>query len=377
MRKITAKLKFSYRVAVLAAFFAAVCGRGVLAASEKGSSETTWRGFYISAAPLVELKNGNFNETTYRTESDTKYTEILWNEELNLRAGASLQAGWWFVGLEADALVGIPKSSGTMSENWWTASFDPEFHLADFDCDTKILSDFEIDSRLKFDIPLFKYVRLRPYAGFSYSLLNMNASDAKGKAGLTSTKTSADGDDAHSYSVSGDRVDYKRETYDIYLGIQAGTVLFDRLTILGDFRATPFLYINTVDHHYADETATPSVTESYTLNRFHSTFPKMTFGGSLEYRIWKDFSLGGSFYYSLLKDLHGEEYTSATDSGYKSHTGYYCQTSQNYWKASLYAKYRFKLGNEITLKDRTPHAKRTKSPKAPKVRHGKIQVRTY
>ena len=359
---------------LLAGFVFFSCGNFLFANEVADKNSSIWRGFYVSAAPVFELKNGYFSETSYRTSSDTKYTEILWNEEMNCRAGAKLEAGWWLIGLEADALVAIPKTCGKMSENWWTAAFDPNFHLADFECDTKTVSDFEIDSRLKFDISLFKYVRLRPYAGFSYSLLNMAASDASGKAGSSSTKTSVDSDGAQSYKVAGDRVDYKRETLDFYIGLQAGAVLFDRLTLLGDFNASPVFSINTVDHHYPDTTATPSVSESYTLNRFHSNFAKMSFGGCLEYRIWQGLSAGTSFYYTMIKSLTGEEYTSTTGSNYTDHSGFYAETSQSYWKASLYAKYTFRFGPTHTPKVRPA---REKKSKAPKVRKGKIEVRQY
>ena len=347
------------------------CGSFLYAKDKTDKSLSEWRGFYVNLAPIFELKNGNFSETTCRTVTKSKYTEILWKETMNCRVGANVEAGWWFIGFESNALFAIPKSSGKMNENWWTASFDPNFHLADFDCDTKIISDFEIDSRLKFDVSLFKYLRLRPYAGFSYNLLNMKASDASGKAGRTASKIPVDNEGAQAYSVAGDRVDYKRETLDFYLGLQAGVVLFDRLTILGDFNASPVFYINSVDHHYADKTTAPNVTESYTLNRFHTNFPKMTFGGCLEYRIWKELSAGASFYYTMIKSITGEEYTSPKDSDYTEHNGFDAETSQGYWKASLYAKYRFKIGRAVTPKIRE------KKSRGPKIRNGKIEVRQY
>ncbi|EID86349.1 hypothetical protein MSI_07000 [Treponema sp. JC4] len=360
------KIKYLFSI-----IFLVFCGSFLIAKDASDINAGVWRGFYVSAAPLFELKNGNFSETTCRTATKTKYTEILWKEDMNCRVGAKVEAGWWFIGLETNALFGIPKSNGKMSENWWTAAFDPNFHLADFECDTKLISDFEIDSRLKFDIPLFKFVRIRPYAGFCYNILKLKASDANGKAGSTSSKTSADSDQAHSYKVSGERVAFDRETFDFYLGLQAGVVLFDRLTILGDFNASPVFYINTIDHHYADTTASPSVSESYTLNRFHTNFPKISFGGCLEYRIWKELSAGASFYYTIINSVTGEEYTSPSGSNYKDHNGFDAETSQSYWKASVYAKYRLKIGRAITPR---PHEKRARKPK---VRNGKVEVRQY
>lgn len=344
------------------------------AESSISENESVWRGFYLTAAPWTELKNGKISESTYRDESDTKFTEILWNEDMNFRTGARLGFGWWFAGLESDILFGIPKKSGKMSENWWTAADDPDFHLADFDCDVNLISDFEIDSRLKFDITPVKYIKIRPYAGFSYSLLDLKASDAEGKSGQISSRTPADSQQAQVYRVKGDRVDYKRETYDIYIGLEAGTLLFDRLSIFGDFRASPFLFINSVDHHYEGSGADLAVSESYLLNRFHSTFPKMTFGGSMEYRIWKELSAGASFYYTYIKELKGEEYYSASGSSYTSHKGYSARTSQSYWKAALYVKYRFKIGNSFTPKSNSGEGKKSGRPK---VKNGKVQVRVY
>lgn len=368
-KKLHTKMKCFYFI-----IFLVFCGSFLTAKEASDINAGVWRGFYVSTAPLFELKNGDFSETTCRTATKTKYTEIFWKEELNCRVGAKIEAGWWFIGLETNALFGIPKSCGKMSENWWTAAFDPNFHLADFECDTKLISDFEIDSRLKFDIPFFKVVRFRPYAGFSYNILNLKASDASGKSGRTSSKTSADSDEALPYKVSDERVDYKRETLDFYLGLQAGVVLFDRLTILGDFNASPVFYLNSIDHHNADITASPSVTESYTLNRFHTNFPKMSFGGCLEYRIWKELSAGASFYYTIIKSVTGEEYTSSSGSNYKDHNGFNAESSQSYWKASVYAKYRFKIGNAITPRARPEHEKKEK---APKIRNGKVKVKVY
>ena len=149
---------------------------------------------------------------------------------------------------------------------------------------------------------------------------------------------------------------------------------FDPNFHLADFNASPFFSINTVDHHYANETAAPSVTESYTPNRFHSNFAKMSFGGCLEYRIWQGLSAGTSFYYTMIKSLTGEEYTSTTGSNYTDHSGFYAETSQSYWKASLYAKYTFRFGPTHTPKVRPA---REKKSKAPKVRKGKVDVIQY
>lgn len=320
------------------------------------------RQFFLSLEPLFALENGNITETAYRSATDSKYSEIEWKKDMNLRLGAGLEAGWRFVSLDSTFLFGLPKASKSMTESIWSNASAPNTIIDKFDCDNNLISDFEIKSRLKFEIKPVRILRIYPYVGFSYRLTNFEASDALGRTGHKKN-VPYDSPETEEYKKNGVQVNYKRETYDLFVGLSAGVYLFDRLSLLADFNASPFIKVNSVDHHCSSGV--------YYLDVMNSAFKKFEVGATAEYRIWQGLSAGVNFKYNLLNEITGDEYKSATDSNYSYNTGYSAGTSESNWQLEIFAKYRFDFGPVYVPKIREAKARK------PRVRHGKVEVIQY
>lgn len=341
-------------------------------------AHTTEKQFHVSLAPLYSLENGKIKETVYTESSGNKLSELEWDNSLNSNIGFAVDGGWRFINLQTSCMWGIPKNSGSVEGSSWENTSFPGIMTRQYTADNKLESNFKLNTRLMFDIPLLSFFNLQPYAGFGYSITKYNASGSKGRsakktslvdgafnlANMTSDYTN----NVKEISASGDVIDYTREVYDVYCGLAASFYLFDRLTLSADVNVSPFVKINAKDHHYL----TDYQVDMFYLDIMKGSFQKWQFGGAADVKIVGGLSAGLLFSFNLLAEIKGDNYKSNySDSNFIKDSAYTSSTSSYDWEASIYARYRFDFGPKWVRKAREDN------DRTPKVRNGKVKVKQY
>ena len=336
--------------------------------------------FHVSIAPLYSLENGKIKEIVSYDSSGNKLSELEWDNSLNSNIGLAVDGGWRFINLQSELLFGIPKTSGSVESSTWGNSNFPGILTRQYKADNKLDSNFKVNTRLLFDIPIVSFFNLQPYAGFGYYLTKYSASDAKGRAAkklsLVDSSFSLANiekdytNNVKEISASGKVIDYTREIYDVYCGLAASFYLFDRMTLTADINVSPFIKINAKSHHYL----TDYQVNMYYLDIMKDFFQKWQFGGAADFKIYKGLSAGLLFNLNLLSEIKGEDYKSDSDSNFVKDYAYISSSSSYSWEASIYARYRLDFGPVYSPKSRPAREKKEKSPK---IRKGKVKVKVY
>ena len=375
--------------------------------------------FSIWIAPEYKLYNSSFNHDSCNKE-DALRVENHIDEELISYIGAEAGLSWRFISLQGNFDWGIPKSCGSLETKNYNVNNgyleDVRNYDASFDA-----ANFNIDSKLQFDIPVIKNrVNVRPYAGFSYFLKKYNGDFQNGSQDFSKNAGAASSPySAYSELKSAPDIWFKREMYDIKVGSMVHGDFFDRAFVDLDFALSPFTWLNTKEFDGS----------TYYLDMMKGFFRQWSLGagGGVYLGSKKQFEVGVKFKYYILNELTGDTYYSKDEnSGFEkfpdgtithtetvereefkydelgnykkdengayitertwvsysydeNYSGVYAKTSANAWQLTIYGKYTLSFGPTHTPKAKASpeKAKKQKKPKTTRVKKGKVNVRVY
>lgn len=338
--------------------------------------------FKVWIAPRYTLKNGGFKQDVMLEASggDKIQTSQTFDEDFLSYIGLGAGFGWRFILLDCNFNWGIPKSMGTMTMNRYNyGNQDIIYEHDDFETSLDP-QNFDFNSRLCFDIPIIQdWLNVRPFFAFSYTFAKESASFESGRRGYSENydyRQEKHSDkylwDMNTFAIeNGKDVWFKRELYNFNLGAEIEGTFFNHFFLNVQAQIAPVTFLNSI---YYNGTGT------YYLDMYKSVFSfwywSVGIGGGARFGKNNSFEAGINWLYNAMASRDGDSYQSTEEkSNYSKYTdGTYARTEYSSWQLTIYGKYTFTFGPTHTQKSRPA---REKKEKTPKVRNGKVKVKTY
>lgn len=279
--------------------------------------------FSLELEPLFGLKSGQADEYVFLKHSnydDDKLSELNWEFDHEFYGGLKINAGFKNIFLETSFSAGIPETVGTMKDSDWknlTYSQDSmAYYQTNYsESDNSLEYDFsyKIKAGYAFNLPKFKQLKtsIKPFVGYQYKFFKFNGKNGTAWYGNAIGTRTYDAlgpyykyDDEENQSIldfSGQRViSYKRQNSIFWIGLDAEFTFFDDFIFTTGFKASPYLYCESVDNHHKSSTDYLDVTPGY--------FAAFNWNLGAEYKITARQSICLNAEYFYMRVLRGDDY---------------------------------------------------------------------
>ncbi|MCR5723507.1 MAG: omptin family outer membrane protease [Treponema sp.] len=231
--------------------------------------------WHLSVEPLFGMRYGETDEYVFLKEcsyASDKLSELNWEYKPVWYAGARVNGGWKSLKVSASATVSFPGKTGSMYDSDWLNSQEPG--LEDFQYKTNYTeSDCYLTSAWSWGVnggyaftPL-PFLSITPFTAFDYEYIAFEGKGLSGWYGNSINNALAAYTDTENrtykyidYDTT--TIDYKRETYIVWLGTEFSFTPHERLSFLLPAHLTftigeqiaPFIYTVSIDRHYQNST---------------------------------------------------------------------------------------------------------------------------
>lgn len=284
--------------------------------------------FSVEIEPLFGLKSGQADEYVFLKESnydDDKLSELNWEFDHEFYGGLKINTSFKNVFLETSFSAGIPETVGTMKDSDWqnndrwdrngvtleNSKLTENYQTAYSESDNSLEYDFsyKIKAGYSFNLPQIKQLKtsIKPFVGYQYKTFEFNGKNGTGWYGYGSYNkykyySSYDNEDYQVvYDYTGQKViSYKRQNLIFWIGLDAEFTLFDDFVFTTGFKASPYLYCESVDNHHTTKQDYLDVTPGY--------FAAFNWNLGAEYKITKRQSICLNAEYFYMRVLRGDDY---------------------------------------------------------------------
>lgn len=273
--------------------------------------------FSLELEPLFGLKSGQADEYVFLKHSnydDDKLSELNWEFDHEFYGGLKINAGFKNIFLENSFTAGIPSRVGQMKDSDWfnvqysgLENYQYKTNYSESDNFLEYDFSYKVKAGYSFNFPEIKKIKiaLKPFAAYQYKTFKFNGKNGTAwygdfVSGYYAKWNDWENQDENSGPLNGDVISYKRQTSIFWIGLEAQFTVFDSFVFSTGFKASPYLYCESVDNHHMKDTDYLDVTPGY--------FAAFNWNLGAEYKITARQSICLNAEYFYMRVLRGDDY---------------------------------------------------------------------
>lgn len=290
------KNKVFHRVAVFLIIFWGITGR--LSAQ-----------IHFEVTPLYQLTNGCLNELVFYINNDDVYklSELNWNIKNISFVGEKIGISYKWFQFESSLLGAFSKKSAKMYDSdWQDIPANPEMKTTFSISENRLRHSFNFDSKISFAPDITDWLKTGLFLQYNINQICFSARNGYGWYGEPYyTKEPQcvpfDSEKAKFFAVGSlQGIDYYRVTSFFNIGLSCSFYILDRIQIKIEAGISPYLTVNSIDHHHM---------KGYFRDEIKSSFSSNSFGTDVRFNLYNNIYLGCSFLYNYIRETKGITYT--------------------------------------------------------------------
>lgn len=281
---------------------------------------TSAEDFSFELEPLFGVRFGTLGEYVYTKDTrgkDAKLSELDWDMKPLFYGGAGALFAYKALHIDTRVRFYFPARCGSMEDSDWMNVVIPgavnnrtNYSESENTLDHGML--FNVTASWRINTPA-QMLMLCPFASFEWETLDFSAKNGEGTYADANTLASNHGQpkDYKKGELMG--IDYKRDTLLTWAGLEVLVRPVERLSVTFAASVSPFMYIESVDTHYAPV----GRSTAYYKDKLSEWFTAYRFSTGAAFQFNSRTSMAMNAAYTFSRKLEGDTYSRTSGTSYK------------------------------------------------------------